>query len=82
MAQYSVAKAKDALSSLIAKAEAGEEVIITRHGKPAVELRVIQSEGKPLRDSLAWLRARRGSGPEIGITALELKRLDQADYER
>jgi antitoxin (DNA-binding transcriptional repressor) of toxin-antitoxin stability system len=36
---YSVAQAKNNLPSLIAKAEAGEEVVITRHGKPVAELR-------------------------------------------
>jgi prevent-host-death family protein len=38
---YSVATTKDQLSSLIDKALAGEEVIITRHGTPTVELRVV-----------------------------------------
>lgn len=41
MANYSVATTKDNLSSLIDKALAGEEVVITRHGKPTVELRVV-----------------------------------------
>ena len=36
---YSVADAKNRLPSLIDKALAGEEVIITRRGKPVVELR-------------------------------------------
>jgi antitoxin (DNA-binding transcriptional repressor) of toxin-antitoxin stability system len=39
MSAYSVAEAKNNLPSLIAKAEAGEEVVITRHGKPVAELR-------------------------------------------
>jgi prevent-host-death family protein len=34
------AKAKAKLSELVARAEAGEEVIIARHGKPAVTLTV------------------------------------------
>jgi prevent-host-death family protein len=36
--QVNVAEAKAKLSELIARAEAGEEVIIARHGKPAVTL--------------------------------------------
>jgi prevent-host-death family protein len=36
---YSVAEAKNRLPSLIDKALAGEEMIITRRGKPVVELR-------------------------------------------
>ena len=38
MARYSVATSKDKLSSLIDKALAGEEVVITRHGKPAAKI--------------------------------------------
>ena len=41
MPRYSVATSKDRLSSLIDKALAGEEVIITRRGKPVVELRTV-----------------------------------------
>lgn len=40
MPSYSVAEAKNRLPSLIDKAIEGEEVVITRHGKPVVELRV------------------------------------------
>jgi prevent-host-death family protein len=36
--QINIAKAKAKLSELVARAEAGEEVVITRHGKPAVTL--------------------------------------------
>jgi len=39
MSRYSVAEAKLGLPGLINRALAGEEVIITRHGKPMVELR-------------------------------------------
>ena len=36
---YSIDEAKDLISQLIDEALAGEEVTITRHGKPVVELR-------------------------------------------
>jgi antitoxin (DNA-binding transcriptional repressor) of toxin-antitoxin stability system len=39
---YSVADAKKRLSSLIDKALAGEQVIITRRGRPVVELKFVQ----------------------------------------
>jgi prevent-host-death family protein len=39
MSTYSVAEAKAGLTGLINRALSGEEVIITRHGKPMVELR-------------------------------------------
>lgn len=41
MPHYSVATTKDRLSSLIDRALKGEEVVITRHGKPVAELRMI-----------------------------------------
>lgn len=41
MPRYSVATTKDNLSSLIDKAMAGEEVIVTRHGKPTISFRTI-----------------------------------------
>lgn len=36
----SIKEAKDKLSELVRRAEAGERVVITRHGKPAAELNV------------------------------------------
>jgi prevent-host-death family protein len=41
MVRYSVATTKNNLSSLIDKALAGEEVVITRHGKPTVAMRPV-----------------------------------------
>ncbi|HYF07288.1 MAG TPA: type II toxin-antitoxin system prevent-host-death family antitoxin [Acetobacteraceae bacterium] len=43
MAKYSVAEAKNRLPALIAAAERGEEVTITRYGKPVVEMRPARS---------------------------------------
>ncbi len=37
MASYSVVEAKDNFSALIDAVEAGEEVVVTRHGKPVVQ---------------------------------------------
>jgi prevent-host-death family protein len=76
MTSYSVAEAKNRLPSLIDKAIEGEEVIITRHGKPVAELR---PSGKPSASSskgmLECIRARRKSRGSVGITSVEL--LDQ-----
>ena len=49
MTTYPLAKAKEQLSSLIDKALAGEEVTITRHGKPVVDLRPrsVIGQGRP-----------------------------------
>jgi prevent-host-death family protein len=52
------------LSELIAKAEAGEEVIISRGGKPVARLTAViaaaRLEPDPLGDLPAWLGSLRG----------------------
>ncbi|MBY0331369.1 MAG: type II toxin-antitoxin system prevent-host-death family antitoxin [Acetobacteraceae bacterium] len=60
MALYSVAEAKNRLPALIAAAERGEAVTITRHGKPVVEIRAVGAP-TPVRrrspaEGLAWLQ--------------------------
>ena len=47
MTAYSVAEAKNTLPKLIDRALQGEEVIITRHGKPVVELRPTRGRPQP-----------------------------------
>ena len=51
MSSYSSAKAKDNLLKLIDEALAGEEVTITRRGKPVVELRPARSARDVCRQS-------------------------------
>lgn len=41
MIYVSVAEAKAKMSELLKRAEAGEQVILTRHNRPVVELRAI-----------------------------------------
>lgn len=50
MPSYSVATSKDKLSSLIDKALAGEEVVITRRGKPAARLVPVAENAPPRKD--------------------------------
>ena len=82
MARYSVAAAKDNLSSLIAKAEAGEEVIITRHGRATVEIRPVRAE-EPDRETVlaahGRLREVRAQIPQPSITSAEILRLEDED---
>lgn len=61
MSMHSVAEAKSKLSELIDRALDGEGVVITRHGRPVVELRPLaaQSARQIARDDLDWLAARR-----------------------
>lgn len=88
MPHYSVATTRDKLSSLIDKALAGEEVIITRHGKPTVEIRVVQQrpDSTQTREAwLEWLRERREKRPSIDIDSADLireMRDEDADYVR
>ncbi|HEX3972593.1 MAG TPA: type II toxin-antitoxin system prevent-host-death family antitoxin [Stellaceae bacterium] len=72
MTSYSVADAKNKLPSLIDRAIEGEEVIITRHGKPVAELRPTPAEVSASVGTYEWLRARRLSRPRINITSVEL----------
>lgn len=41
MTTMNIAEAKSKLSELVARAEAGEEVVIARNGKPAVRLQLV-----------------------------------------
>jgi prevent-host-death family protein len=56
MSTVSVAEAKAKLSELLDRVAAGEEVVITRHGKPVAKLSTAKKK-IPLR-SLAELRAK------------------------
>ena len=75
MTAYSVADAKNRLPALIDKALAGEEVIITRRGKPVVELRPTRSRPEPPVGSDEWLFQRTHSRPRVNITSVELLNL-------
>jgi prevent-host-death family protein len=75
MAVYSVADAKNRLPTLIDKALAGEEVIITRRGKPVVELRPTRSRPEPPVGSDEWLFERTRSRPRVDLTSVELLNL-------
>ncbi len=60
MSQHSVAEARNQLSSLIDRALAGEDVTITRHGRPVVELRPLQPVSRAVSGAdLDWLSAHR-----------------------
>jgi len=60
MSNYSVADAKNRLPALIDRALAGEEVVITRHGRPVVELKaVIAPPRRVTKADLAWLATHR-----------------------
>ena len=60
MGTHSVAEAKNKLPELIDRALKGEDVVITRHGRPVVELKPIPEPVRPVTpEALDWLAARR-----------------------
>jgi prevent-host-death family protein len=85
MGTHSVAEAKNRLSDLIDRALAGEDVTITRHGRPVVELRPVEQEPGPVRpEDIDWLAARVvGSGPAPACDAGRLvSEMRDEDEER
>ena len=72
MTAYSVADAKNRLPRLIDKALAGEEVIITRRGKPIVEVRPASRRAARGTGTHEWLRARTRARPGVGLTSVEI----------
>lgn len=60
MSIHSVAEARNQFSNLIERALKGEEVVITRHGHPVVELKAVAQQGRPMTaEDVEWLRQRR-----------------------
>ena len=62
-----VADAKAKLSHLIARAEAGDEVIIARDGVPAA--RIVPLE-RPIGDTVALMRRERAQRPRVSATEI------------
>ena len=82
MASYSIAKAKDNLSKLIDEALAGQEVTITRHGKPVVDLRPARAagSGRPSPELIDKIAARAKTLPSLGENAVDIIRRMRDDY--
>ena len=72
MAAYSVADARNALPRLIDSALEGQEVVITRHGKPVAEVRPVTSQPPDASATYAWLRERRRARPGVGLTSVAI----------
>lgn len=54
MTTMNIAEAKSKLSELVARAEAGEEVVIARNGKPAVRIMPVEPRRTEPRRLGAW----------------------------
>jgi prevent-host-death family protein len=83
MGKHSVAEAKNCLSSLIDRVLEGEDVVITRHGTPVVELKPVQRIAGPITaESVAWLDAHRVTPLVIGDAGELLRTMRDEDDER
>src|SRR5690242_14657634 len=72
MTAYSVAEAKNTLPKLIDRALQGEEVVITRHGKPVAELKPLRQQPPAPAGTYAWLRSRRDARPGVDLSSVEI----------
>ena len=79
MNAINLAHAKAHLSELLDRVEAGEELVITRHGKPVAQLSPITAPKQPIDfEALAALRA---TMPPLRKSSAELIR-EMRDDER
>ena len=69
--QVSVTEAKGQLTELVRRAEAGDEVVLTRHGHPAVRLVPVKTalDRKSRRAVLEAARASGSSKAKAGLNA-------------
>ncbi|MEI7714237.1 MAG: type II toxin-antitoxin system prevent-host-death family antitoxin [Rhodospirillales bacterium] len=77
MGHVNIAEAKAHLSDLVARAEAGETILISRRGRPVVELRAIEQPRQPV--DVAALRAFIGGLPDTPAGTVEAMR-DEARF--
>jgi prevent-host-death family protein len=75
LAKYSIEEAKARLSELIDKAIAGEDVTITRDGKPAARLTAaVVTAKRPSAELLNAIAARAKTRPRLGESAVDIIR--------
>lgn len=83
MSTYSIAQAKDQFSRLIDEVLNGEEVTITRHGKPVAQLRPATSPPKAKRttsEMLEELRQFRETLPLLEVDSAAIIREMRDDF--
>lgn len=71
--QISVSDAKAQLTDLVRRAEAGDEVVLTRHGQPAARLVAIKSTGDSVarRRVMETLRRQASQNAVVGVDAVK-----------
>ena len=78
MGHVNLAEAKAHLSELVARAEAGEAIQISRRGKPVAQLTSLSPPRKPL--DVAAMRALVESMPKSDAESVVLTMRDEARY--
>ncbi len=78
MGHVNLAEAKAHLSELVARAEAGESIQISRRGKPVAQLTSLSPPRKPL--DVAAMRALVESMPKSDAESVVLTMRDEARY--
>jgi len=74
MLTVNLGHAKAHLSELLDKVEAGEEVVITRHGRPTARLQAVSPQKRPLKEMLDELAAFRATLPPQHRSSAEVLR--------
>jgi prevent-host-death family protein len=84
MSSHSIAETKDKLSELIDRAEKGEDVVITRHGRPVVRLAPVSPTARRMTDAdLDWIAKRRvGRGRPKENAGMLVSRMRDEDWTR
>jgi prevent-host-death family protein len=83
MSEHTVTEAEGHLSDLIDRALAGEGVVITREGKPVVELKPVRARtvGPITDEALDWLAAHRvGAKPAKEDAGTFVSRMRDEDW--
>jgi prevent-host-death family protein len=84
MGTYSIAEAKDRLSSLVKQAEDGEDIAITRHGKVVAYLRSAHERPhrQPGQELVAKIVERAKSRPSLGENAVDvIRRMRDGEWD-
>ena len=75
MDEIGILEARNTLSALIERVERGEEVTITRHGKPVAKLVSTDNENERkarVRAAIEWVRANRAGNTLDGASINEM----------
>jgi prevent-host-death family protein len=83
MRSVSVAKAKEQLPGLLAAANAGETIVVTKHGRPIAEIVAPRSDdGRLTAADMGWLRAERVTASDNALDSAALIRALRDGAER